>query len=100
VVELSKKEQERISKALRPIIDRFLRALALGGGVVLLGLMGLIAVDVMSPVLERPALRWLNALLPLAGARRGDQHAEDRPLPVPAARRGPSSRSTRRSGAR
>jgi TRAP-type C4-dicarboxylate transport system permease small subunit len=93
------------------MFERVLRALALGGGVVLLGLMGLIAfdvvmryvlripflgayemtelamalivflglpycaasgghvaVDVFGPVLERPALRWLNALLPLAGA--------------------------------
>ena len=93
------------------MFDRFLRALALGGGVVLLGLMALIAfdvvmryvlripflgayemtelamalivflglpycaatgghvaVDVLGTLLERPALRWLNAALPLAGA--------------------------------
>ena len=93
------------------MFERVLRVLALGGGVVLLGLMGLVAfdvvmryvlripflgayemtelamalivflglpycaatgghvaVDVLGPVLERPALRWLNALLPLAGA--------------------------------
>lgn len=93
------------------MFDRFLRALALGGGAVLLGLMGLIAfdvvmryvlrlpflgayemtelamalivflglpycaatgghvaVDVLSPIFDRPALRWLNALLALAGA--------------------------------
>ncbi len=93
------------------MFERVLRVLALGGGVVLLGLMGLIAfdvvmryvlripflgayemtelamalivflglpycaatgghvaVDVLGPVLDRPALRWLNALLPLAGA--------------------------------
>jgi TRAP-type C4-dicarboxylate transport system permease small subunit len=93
------------------LFDRVLRVLALGGGVVLLGLMGLIAfdvvmryllripflgayemtelamalivflglpycaatgghvaVDVLGPVLDRPALRWLNALLPLSGA--------------------------------
>jgi TRAP-type transport system small permease protein len=93
------------------MFERFLRALALLGGVVLLGLMALVtfdvvmryvlripflgayemtelamalivflglpycaatgghvAVDVLGPVLERPALRWLNALLPLAGA--------------------------------
>lgn len=93
------------------MFDRFLRVLALGGGVVLLGLMGLVAfdvvmryvlrlpflgayemtelamalivflglpycaatgghvaVDVFSPVLDRPRMRWLNVLLPLAGA--------------------------------
>lgn len=93
------------------MFDRLLRALALGGGAVLLGLMGLIAfdvvmryvlrlpflgayemtelamalivflglpycaatgghvaVDVLSPILDRPALRWLNVLLALAGA--------------------------------
>jgi TRAP-type C4-dicarboxylate transport system permease small subunit len=93
------------------MFERVLRVLALGGGVVLLGLMGLVAfdvvmryvlrlpflgayemtelamalivflglpycaatqghvaVDVLGPWLERPAFRWLNALLPLAGA--------------------------------
>jgi TRAP-type C4-dicarboxylate transport system permease small subunit len=93
------------------MFDRLLRALALGGGVVLLGLMALIAfdvvmryvlripflgayemtelamalivflglpycaatgghvaVDVLGSLLERPALRWLNTALPLAGA--------------------------------
>ena len=93
------------------MFERLLRALAIGGGVVLLGLMGLVAfdvvmryvlripflgayemtelamalivflglpycaatqghvaVDVLAPVLDRPALRWLNALLPLAAA--------------------------------
>jgi TRAP-type C4-dicarboxylate transport system permease small subunit len=93
------------------MLDRALRALALGGGVILLGLMGLIAfdvvmryvlrlpflgayeltellmalivflslpycaatgghvaVDVLSPILDRPALRWLNVLIHLAGA--------------------------------
>ena len=93
------------------MFERVLRVLALGGGVVLLGLMGLVAfdvvmryvlrlpflgayemtelamalivflglpycaatrghvaVDVFAPVLDRPALRWVNALLPLAGA--------------------------------
>jgi TRAP-type C4-dicarboxylate transport system permease small subunit len=93
------------------MFDRLLRVLALAGGVVLLGLMALIAfdvvmryvlripflgayemtelamalivflalpycaatgghvaVDVLGPLLERPALRWLNAALPLAGA--------------------------------
>ena len=93
------------------MFDRVLRLLALGGGVVLLGLMGLVAfdvvmryvlripflgayemtelamalivflglpycaatgghvaVDVFGPVLDRPAFRWLNVLLPLAGA--------------------------------
>jgi TRAP-type C4-dicarboxylate transport system permease small subunit len=93
------------------MFDRFLRLLALGGGVVLLGLMGLVAfdvlmryvlrlpflgayemtelamalivflglpycaatgghvaVDVLAPVLDRPGLRWLSALLPLLGA--------------------------------
>src|SRR5690606_38990345 len=93
------------------MFDRFLRLLALGGGVMLLGLMGLVAfdvvmryvlrlpflgayemtelamalivflglpycaatgghvvVDVFGPVLDRPSMRWLNALLPLAGA--------------------------------
>ncbi|MGQ0543800.1 MAG: TRAP transporter small permease [Betaproteobacteria bacterium] len=92
------------------MFDRVLRVLALGGGVVLLGLMGLVAfdvvmryvlrlpflgayemtelamalivflglpycaatgghvaVDVLGPALDRPAFRWLNALLPLAG---------------------------------
>jgi TRAP-type C4-dicarboxylate transport system permease small subunit len=91
--------------------QRFLRALALFGGAVLLGLMALIAfdvvmryvlrlpflgayemtelamalivflglpycaatgghvaVDVLGPVLDRPALRWVNVALPLAGA--------------------------------
>jgi TRAP-type C4-dicarboxylate transport system permease small subunit len=90
---------------------RFLRALALGGGAVLLGLMALVAfdvvmryvlrlpflgayeltelamalivflglpycavtgghvaVDVFGPVLDRPRLRWINALVHLAGA--------------------------------
>jgi len=93
------------------MFDRVLRVLALGGGVVLLGLMGLVAfdvvmryvlripflgayemteiamalivflglpycaatgghvaVDVLGPLLERRGFRWLNALLPLAGA--------------------------------
>ena len=93
------------------MFERLLRVLALGGGVVLLGLMGLVAfdvvmryvlripflgayemteiamalivflglpycaatgghvaVDVFAPVLDRPAFRWVNALLPLAGA--------------------------------
>jgi TRAP-type C4-dicarboxylate transport system permease small subunit len=93
------------------MFDRFLRHLALSGGAVLLGLMALIAfdvvmryvlripflgayemtelamalivflglpycaatgghvaVDVLAPLLDRPALRWLNVLLPLAGA--------------------------------
>jgi TRAP-type transport system small permease protein len=93
------------------MFDRALRVLALGGGVVLLGLMGLVAfdvvmryvlripflgayemtelamalivflglpycaatgghvaVDVLGPVLERPGFRWVNAILPLAGA--------------------------------
>lgn len=93
------------------MFDRFLRVLALGGGVVLLGLMGLVAfdvvmryvlripflgayemteiamalivflglpycaatgghvaVDVFGPLLERRGLRWVNVLLPLAGA--------------------------------
>lgn len=93
------------------MFERVLRVLALGGGVVLLGLMGLVAfdvvmryvlripflgayemtelamalivflglpycaatgghvaVDVFGPVLDRPALRWVNVLLPLAGA--------------------------------
>jgi len=93
------------------MFHRFLRALAIGGGVVLLGLMGLVAfdvvmryvlripflgayemtelamalivflglpycaatgghvaVDVLGPLLERRAFRWLNAALPLAGA--------------------------------
>jgi TRAP-type C4-dicarboxylate transport system permease small subunit len=93
------------------MFDRVLRALALGAGVVLLGLLGLIlfdvvmryalrlpflgayemtelgmvlivflalpycaatgghvAVDVLSPVLDRPGLRWLNALIHLVGA--------------------------------
>jgi TRAP-type C4-dicarboxylate transport system permease small subunit len=93
------------------MFDRVLRALALGGGAVLLGLMALIAfdvvmryalrlpflgayemtelamalivflglpycaatgghvaVDVLGPLLDRPAFRWLNVLLPFAGA--------------------------------
>jgi len=93
------------------MFDHFLRALALGAGIVLLGLLGLVlfdvvmryalrlpflgayemtelamvlivflalpycaatgghvAVDVLSPVLDRPGLRWLNALIHLAGA--------------------------------
>jgi TRAP-type C4-dicarboxylate transport system permease small subunit len=93
------------------MFDRVLRVLALGGGVVLLGLMGLVAydvvmryvlrlpflgayemtelamalivflglpycaatgghvaVDVLGPWLDRPAFRWVNVLLPLAGA--------------------------------
>ena len=93
------------------MFERVLRVLALGGGVVLLGLMGLVAfdvvmryvlrlpflgayemteiamalivflglpycaatgghvaVDVFAPLLDRPALRWVNVLLPLAGA--------------------------------
>jgi len=93
------------------MLDRALRVLALGGGVVLLGLMALIAfdvvmryvlrlpflgayemtelamalivflglpycaatgghvaVDVLGGLLDRPAFRWLNALLPLAAA--------------------------------
>jgi TRAP-type C4-dicarboxylate transport system permease small subunit len=93
------------------MFDRFLRVLALGAGVVLLGLLSLIlfdvvmryalrlpflgayemtelamvlivflalpycaatgghvAVDVLSPVLDRPGLRWFNALIHLAGA--------------------------------
>ena len=93
------------------MFERALRVLALGGGAVLLGLMGLVAfdvvmryvlrlpflgayemtelamalivflglpycaatgghvaVDVFGPVLERAALRWVNLLLPLAGA--------------------------------
>ena len=93
------------------MLDRALRVLALGGGVVLLGLMALIAfdvvmryvlrlpflgayemtelamalivvlglpycaatgghvaVDVLGGLLERPAMRWPNALLHLAGA--------------------------------
>lgn len=93
------------------MFDRFLRALALGAGVVLLGLLGLVlfdvvmryalrlpflgayemtelamvlivflalpycaatgghvAVDVLSPVLDRPGLRWFNSLIHLAGA--------------------------------
>jgi TRAP-type C4-dicarboxylate transport system permease small subunit len=93
------------------MFDRVLRVLALGGGVVLLGLMGLVAfdvvmryvlripflgayemteiamalivflglpycaatgghvaVDVFGPLLERPAMRWPNAALHLAGA--------------------------------
>ena len=93
------------------MFDRFLRVLALGAGIVLLGLLGLVlfdvvmryalrlpflgtyemtelamvlivflalpycaatgghvAVDVLSPVLDRPGLRWLNALIHLAGA--------------------------------
>ncbi|HZM36495.1 MAG TPA: TRAP transporter small permease [Burkholderiales bacterium] len=93
------------------MFDRALRVLAIGGGVVLLGLMALIAfdvvmryvlrlpflgayemtelamalivflalpycaasgghvaVDVLGPLLDRPAMRWLNALLHLAGA--------------------------------
>jgi len=93
------------------MFDRTLRALALGGGAVLLALMALIAfdvvmryalrlpflgayemtelamalivflglpycgatgghvaVDVLSPVLDRPALRWVAVAIPLAGA--------------------------------
>ncbi|MGH8661654.1 MAG: TRAP transporter small permease [Burkholderiales bacterium] len=93
------------------MFDRFLRALALGAGIVLLGLLGLVlfdvvmryalrlpflgayemtelamvlivflalpycaatgghvAVDVLSPVLDRPGLRGFNALIHLAGA--------------------------------
>lgn len=93
------------------MFDRVLRALALGGGVVVLALMGLIlfdvfmryvlrvsflgayemtelamvlivflalpycaatgghvAVDVLSPLLDRPGLRWLTAAIHLAGA--------------------------------
>lgn len=93
------------------MLDRLLRALALGGGVGLLGLMGLIAfdvvmryvlrlpflgayemtelamvlivflglpycaatgghvaVDVLSPLLDRPSWRWLAGLVHLAGA--------------------------------
>lgn len=93
------------------MFDRFLRTLALGGGAVLLGLMALIAfdvvmryvlripflgayelteltmalvvflslpycaatgghvaVDVLSPVLDRPAWRWTEVLVHLAGA--------------------------------
>jgi len=93
------------------MFERFLRALAIGGGVVLLGLMGLVAfdvlmryglripflgayemtelamalivflalpycaitnghvaVDVLGGLLDRPAFRWLNVLLPLLGA--------------------------------
>lgn len=93
------------------MFDRFLRALALGAGAALLGLLALVlfdvvmryalrlpflgayemsellmvlivflalpycgatgghvAVDVLAPLLDRPALRWLNALLHLAGA--------------------------------
>ena len=86
VYELPKAEQDRISKQAAPIIDewvkemeakgaparemlaapatpasrmwdRFLRVLALGGGAVLLGLMGLIALDVvMRYVLRLPFL--------------------------------------------
>jgi TRAP-type C4-dicarboxylate transport system permease small subunit len=93
------------------MFDRALRLLALGGGVVLLGLLGLVlfdvvmryvlrlpflgayemselamvlivflalpycaatgghvAVDVLSPILDRPAFRWLNVVIHLAGA--------------------------------
>ena len=93
------------------MFDRLLRALAVGAGIVLLGLLGLVlfdvvmryalrlpflgayemselamvlivflalpycgatgghvAVDVLSPILDRPALRWLNAAIHLAGA--------------------------------
>jgi TRAP-type C4-dicarboxylate transport system permease small subunit len=93
------------------MFDRVLRALALGAGIVLLALLGLVlfdvvmryalrlpflgayemtelamvlivflalpycaatgghvAVDVLSPVLDRPRLRWVNALVHLAGA--------------------------------
>jgi TRAP-type C4-dicarboxylate transport system permease small subunit len=93
------------------MFDRFLRVLALGGGAVLLGLLGLVlfdvvmryalrlpflgayemselamvlivflalpycaatgghvAVDVLSPLLDRPGLRWLTAAIHLAGA--------------------------------
>jgi TRAP-type C4-dicarboxylate transport system permease small subunit len=93
------------------MFDRALRLLALGAGMVLLGLLGLVifdvvmryvlrlpflgayemtelamvlivflalpycaatgghvAVDVLAPILDRPGLRWLNALVHLAGA--------------------------------
>lgn len=93
------------------MFDRLLRALALGAGAVLLGLLGLVlfdvvmryalrlpflgayemselamvlivflalpycaatgghvAVDVLSPILDRPGFRWLNAVIHLAGA--------------------------------
>jgi TRAP-type C4-dicarboxylate transport system permease small subunit len=93
------------------MVDRVLRWLALGAGMVLLGLLGLVlfdvvmryalrlpflgayemselamvlivflalpycaatrghvAVDVLSPLLDRPGLRWLNAAIHLAGA--------------------------------
>jgi len=93
------------------MFDRFLRVLALGAGVALLGLLGLVlfdvvmryllrlpflgayeisellmvlivflalpycaatgghvAVDVLAPILDRPGLRWLNAIIHLAGA--------------------------------
>lgn len=93
------------------MFDRFLRLLALGAGVVLLGLLGLVlfdvvmryalrlpflgayemtelamvlivflalpycaatsghvAVDVLSPLLDRPSLRWLTVAIHLAGA--------------------------------
>src|SRR5262245_3208296 len=93
------------------MFDRFLRYLALGAGVALLGLLALVlfdvvmryalrlpflgayeisellmvlivflalsycaatgghvAVDVLAPLLDRPGLRWLNALIHLAGA--------------------------------
>lgn len=93
------------------MFDRFLRVLALGAGVVLLGMLGLVlfdvvmryalrlpflgayemtelamvlivflalpycaatgghvAVDVLSPILDRPRLRWFNALIHLSGA--------------------------------
>ena len=93
------------------MFDRILRALALGAGAVLLGLLGLVlfdvvmryalrlpflgayemselamvlivflalpycaatgghvAVDVLAPILDRPGLRWLTAVIHLAGA--------------------------------
>jgi TRAP-type C4-dicarboxylate transport system permease small subunit len=93
------------------MFDRFVRALALGAGAVLLGLLGLVlfdvfmryalrlpflgayemselamvlivflalpycaatgghvAVDVLSPLLDRPAFRWLTVVIHLAGA--------------------------------
>jgi TRAP-type C4-dicarboxylate transport system permease small subunit len=94
-----------------PLLEKILRAAALGAGIVLLGLLALVlfdvlmryglrlpflggyemtelamvlivflalpycaatgghvAVDVLSPVLDRPGLRWLTALIHLAGA--------------------------------
>jgi TRAP-type transport system small permease protein len=136
-----------------------LRALAIGGGAVLLGLMvlvafdvvmryvlrlpflgayeitelamalivflglpycaitgGHVAVDILAPLLDRPRMRWPNALVHLAGAaitavmawqavlyaetsqraRRGDEHAAHRVVPVRAPHRGRASRSFRR----